>query len=116
MAWEIEFTDQFDDFWSDLNEEQQIALEQRVILLQQAGPKLRRPVVGEIIGSRFDPQMKELICGTFRVLFMFDPRRTAILLMGGNKADDSEWNDWYDRAIPAADQLYEEHLLEIEKE
>ena len=44
----------------------------------------------------------------------FDPRRMAILLIGGNKA--GEWNAWYDRMVPVADALYDEHMLTLEHE
>jgi hypothetical protein len=48
--------------------------------------------------------MKELRpAGTsIRILFIFDPRRQAILLLGGDKAGN--WKSWYDRNIPVADQ------------
>lgn len=118
VVWEVEYTDPFGSWWSELTEEQQEALAARVKLLEAHGPALRRPYVGEIRGSAFDPQMKELICderGThLRVLFMFDRRRIAILLLGGDKT--GIWNKWYERSIPAADELYREHLKEIEAE
>ena len=47
------------------------------------------------------------------VLYAFDPKRTAILLLGGNKTGD---NRWYDKFVPRADDLYDEHLKEIEAE
>lgn len=49
-----------------------------------------------------------------RVLFAFDPRRMAILLLGGDKA--GKWDSWYDQAIPAADELYDEHLQTLRDE
>ena len=58
--------------------------------------------------------MKELRPGTVRVLFAFDPRRTAILLIGGDKRD--EWDGWYEETIPVADDIYDVHLKELEKE
>jgi hypothetical protein len=62
--------------------------------------------------------MKELRAsqaGALRVLFvMFDPRRQVILLLGGDKS--GEWNDWYEWAVPAADDLYDEYLEELRKE
>ena len=61
--------------------------------------------------------MKELRCsqdGALRILFAFDPRREAILLVGGDKAGD--WDNWYDRAVPEADRLYTEYLAEIRRE
>jgi hypothetical protein len=49
----------------------------------------------------------------YRTLFAFDPRRTAILLIGGDKSGDARW---YDRYIPIADRLYELHLKQLEAE
>jgi hypothetical protein len=117
MAWEIEFTDEFGDWWSDLTVEQQEAIAQRVALLAAKGPSLRRPYVGEIKGSAHDPQMKELRIGeggALRILFVFDPRRTAILLFGGNKT--GQWNAWYSWAVPAADLVYKTYLAELREE
>jgi hypothetical protein len=106
-AWEIEATDEVADWYESLTIGQQIALEARLALLERYGPGLRRPTIGEIKGSAFDPQMKELICdeaGAFRVLFTFDPRRHAVLLFGGDKT--GQWNKWYKTAIPEADRRY----------
>ncbi len=52
--------------------------------------------------------------GALRVLFMFDPRRQVILLVGGNKS--GAWEQWYLEAIPAADKLYEVYLDELRTE
>ena len=49
----------------------------------------------------------------FRLLYAFDPRRTAILLIGGDKGGDDRW---YDVHIPIADKLYDDHLREIADE
>lgn len=46
--------------------------------------------------------------GFLRALFVFDPKRRAIVLVGGDKTDD--WSGWYERNIPVADDLYDEHL------
>jgi hypothetical protein len=116
-TWEVEYTDEFGDWWEQLTPEQQEALAARVALLEQHGPALRRPYVGEISGSDFDPTMKELKCdegGHLRILFMFDPRRVAILLWGGDKT--GLWNRWYPPAILKADHLYRQHLKELENE
>ncbi len=48
-----------------------------------------------------------------RVFYAFDPRRTAILLIGGDKTGDDRF---YQRMIPIADRLYEGHLREIGEE
>jgi hypothetical protein len=49
-----------------------------------------------------------------RILFAFDPWRSAILLTGGDKSGD--WQGWCRRAIPRAEELYEEYLKEREAE
>lgn len=114
--WDVEVTDQFLDWWRILSSEQQEALTDRVDLLAERGPDLGRPVVDRIQGSRHH-NMKELRAaqgGALRVLFIFDPRRQAVLLLGGDKT--GEWNVRYERSIPMADDLYDEYLAELQQE
>lgn len=114
--WEVEVTDAFLDWWDGLSIEQQEALTDRVGLLAERGPDLGRPVVDRIQTSRHH-NMKELRAsqrGALRVLFMFDPRRQVILLIGGDKS--GEWNVWYETAVPLADDLYDEYLDELRRE
>ena len=114
---EVELTDQFREWYESLDDDDQEAVAVRVELLARRGPSLKRPAVGEIKTSRFAPRMKELRCGTteaIRVLFIFDPRRTAVLLVGGAKT--GAWADWYKEAVPVADRLYEVYLEELWKE
>ncbi len=114
--WEVEFTDEFGEWWDGLTPEQQEALDDRVMLLAEVGPSLRRPVVGEITSSRH-AHMKELRvskAGALRVLFAFDPRRHAILLLGGDKS--GRWQEWHNWAIRRADDLYDTHLEELRAE
>ena len=49
----------------------------------------------------------------YRVLYAFDPLRSALLLIGGNKTGD---NRWYEVFVPLADRLYDDHLLALKKE
>jgi hypothetical protein len=49
-----------------------------------------------------------------RILFVFDPWRSAILLVAGDKA--GKWSRWYAEAIPHAEQLYEIYLKERAEE
>jgi hypothetical protein len=60
--------------------------------------------------------IKELIppASDIRVLFAFDPHRAAILLIGGDKSGG--WSTWYDQMVPVADNLFDEHLRELESE
>lgn len=114
--WEVEYTDEFGKWWDGLTAEQQEALDDRVMLLTEVGPSLRQPVVGEITPSRH-ANMKELRvskAGALRVLSACDPRRHAILLLGGDKS--GRWKEWHDWAIPRADDLYDTHLEELRAE
>jgi hypothetical protein len=49
----------------------------------------------------------------YRVLYAFDPRRTGVLLLGGDKTGN---NRWYEEFVPKADAIFARHLREIEKE
>ena len=111
--WEVEYTDEFEDWWNILSVDEQRHIAASVELLQQYGPGLGRPVVDTITSSRHS-NMKELRAGTTRTLFAFDPRRNAILLLGGDKS--GRWNDWYVTAVPRADDLFDEHLESLKKE
>ncbi|MEZ0357993.1 type II toxin-antitoxin system RelE/ParE family toxin [Mycobacterium sp. SA01] len=92
-----------------LDRETMAAVTGAIDLLELEGPTLGRPIVDKVNGSRFH-SMKELRpAGTsIRVLFIFDPARQAILLLGGDKAGD--WKRWYDRNIPIADARFESWL------
>lgn len=85
-----------------------------VHLLEQKGPQLPFPHRSGINGSKHN-HMRELRVqhkgDPYRVLYAFDPRRMAILLLGGDKTGD---DDWYDKNVPIADKLYDEHLHQLE--
>lgn len=82
------------------------------IRLQADGPALRRPLSGIIKGSKF-PNMKELIppAGNIRILYIFDPGRRAVFLLGGDKTNN--WAHWYATNIPIADAIYQRHLAAL---
>lgn len=118
MAWEIVSTDEFDSWLLRLTTPQQAAVVARVEALREAGPALGRPTVDTIETSQHH-NMKELRCskdGALRVLFVFDPLRQAVLLLGGDKSEGSKWNRWYAEAVPRAEALYEEYLAQLRKE
>lgn len=116
MAWEVEHTDEFEVWWTTLGEEQHQKIAATVELLEERGPNLPFPFSSGIGSSRFD-HMRELrvqIGGDpFRIFYAFDPRRMAILLIGGNKGGDDRF---YETQVPIADRLYEVHLDELAKE
>jgi hypothetical protein len=111
--WEVEVTDEFERWWQTLSEDEQESLLASVHLLRQLGPLLGRPHADTVKGSRHR-NMKELRTQhrgrPLRTFFAFDPRRRAILLIGGDKTGDDRF---YDRMIPLADRLYDEHLREL---
>jgi hypothetical protein len=114
--WNIEFTDEFAEWWASLAADQQAAVEAGVRLLEEYGPSLSRPHADTIKGSRHS-NMKELRVQRqgrpLRTFFAFDPRRSAILLIGGDKTGDDRF---YERMIPLADELYDNYLREIQSE
>lgn len=115
MAWEVEYTDEFGAWWETLSEAEQRAVIPAVGMLEEEGPALGRPLADTVAGSRH-PNMKELRPphGNLRILFAFDPRRMAILLVGGDKT--GRWREFYEEKIPEADRLYDEHLEELREE
>jgi hypothetical protein len=116
MAWEIEYTNEFGRWWNDINDGEQDDVAAVVSLLAEQGPNLPFPYSSGIAGSKHS-HMRELRIQSagkpLRVFYAFDPRRTAILLIGGNKTGDKRFYDTY---IPIADNLYDLYLLEIQQE
>jgi hypothetical protein len=116
ICWEVEFTEEFETWWSGLTEAQQVAVDAAVRLLEARGPTLDHPHSSDIRGSRH-ARMRELRVQCrgrpLRVLYAFDPRRVAILLIGGNKTGDGRW---YERMVPIADRIYDEYLAALKEE
>ena len=116
MSWDVEYTNEFGDWWGTLSEAEQESLAASVRLLEERGPNLGFPHSSGINGSRHS-HMRELRTQhegrPYRTLYTFDPRRSAILLIGGDKTGDERW---YDVHVPVADRLYEEHLEQLRKE
>ena len=114
--WEVEYTDEFSQWWETLTLSEQASVEASVRLLAMLGPRLSRPHAETVKGSRFS-NMKELRTQCkgrpLRSFFAFDPRRNAILLIGGDKTGDDRF---YERMVPLADKLYDEYLQELREE
>lgn len=116
MSWEVEYTDEFEQWWETLTVEQQASVAASVELLEHFGTNLKFPHSSGINGSRHD-HLRELRTQhqgrPYRTLYAFDPRRAAILLIAGDKTGD---NRWYTVNVPIADRLYDEHLEQLKKE
>ena len=117
MAWVVKVTDEYAAWFTklikdDLGSAVQVA--QAVAALREEGPSLGRPLVDRIKGSRIH-HLKELRPGSrgrseIRIIFAFDPARSALLLLGGDKAGN--WQRWYRDNIPLAEQLYLDYTAE----
>ena len=106
MAWDVEYTDEFGDWWEELDDAERISVGATVGLLTARGPQLGYPHASHVRDSRHG-HMRELRIQhqgrPVRVFYAFDPRRTAILLLGGDKTGDDRF---YERMVPRADALY----------
>jgi hypothetical protein len=115
-VWEIEYTDEFYAWWNTLNDAEKEAVSFSVELLEQMGPALPYPHCSSVKASRHS-KMRELRSqckgDPLRTLYIFDPRRAAILLIGGDKTGDDRF---YHEIVPKADKIYDQHLREIEEE
>jgi len=117
-GWDVEFHDGCEAWADELDPQDAEALVAAIHILRDQGPSLGRPLVDSVKGSRFN-NMKELRPGStgrteIRVLFAFDKKRRAILLLGGDKSDD--WEGWYKENIPIADSRFEEHQAKIDEQ
>jgi hypothetical protein len=114
VAHEVEGTDQFEAFYGNLTADEQARVDKAVGYLEQFGYNLGRPHADTVNESRH-ANMKELRPSgcPIRIFFAFDPRRSAILLIGGDKSGNPRF---YREMIPIADALYDDHLTEIEEE
>jgi hypothetical protein len=116
LVWNVEYTDEFGEWFATLVEAVQDDVDRSVGLLEAKGPQLPFPHSSGIEGSRH-AHMRELRVQSggepYRIFDAFDPRRTAILLIGGNKTGDDRFHE---RTVPIADSLYDTYIAELKKE
>ena len=121
MDWEILMTTQVEGFLDDLYDADPVShrlVNQAILVLERNGPAEGRPLVDTVTASRI-ANMKELRPPStgrseVRILLVFDPWRSAVLLVAGDKS--GKWSQWYRTAIPQAEQAYDDYLAEREKE
>ncbi len=111
MDWVIKAVPEFDDWFFEQSREDRERMTSAMENLKNHGPALKRPYVGKIENS-YLANMKELIppSSDIRILFIFDPKRRAVLLLGGDKSND--FRGWYRKNIPLAEARYQRYLLE----
>ena len=102
---------EFERWYDELSEKEQLDVSALIQLLREKGPTLGRPYVDTLRDSRY-ANLKELRSGSLRIIFIFDPDRNVVLLLGGDKSQmgGGKWNRWYKKAIPEAERLYDEYL------
>ena len=113
MSIEVLGTDEFRDWYGDLP----VAAQERVTfvvdLLEEKGTRLGFPYTSAIQGTSLP--LRELrvqhMGEPIRILYIFDPLRQALLLLGGSKLGTG--NRWYQTSIRRAEQLYEEYLRDM---
>ena len=115
MAYEVEVSNEFRDWYEPLSETEQDSVGRVVGLLEERGPALPFPYSSAIQGSSLS-HMRELRIQhegrPYRVLYAFDPQRAAYLLLGGDKTGQERW---YEVNVPKAEAIYAVHLKELEK-
>jgi len=116
MAYEVEYTEEFEQWYLTQDEAAQTSIDAVVRLLEEQGPELPFPYTSKIKISRHGNMLelrRQHKGQPYRILYCFDPRRIAVLLLGGNKKGNDRW---YEENVPKADKLYDELLKELEDE
>ena len=112
-VWKIKQTDQFGQWFGELDSGVREDIYSALRVLAEYGPKLGRPYVDTVNDSNYT-NMKELRvqCGgqPYRIFFAFDPQRNAVLLVGGNKKGNKRF---YKKYIPVADALFKTYLEDM---
>jgi hypothetical protein len=120
VAWTIVVVEPVRSWLHDLrrsDRETLLQISEAIKALSEEGPALGRPLVDTVRGSGL-ANLKELRPGSsgtseIRLLFVFDPVRQAVLLVGGDKSGN--WQRWYRTAIPAAELAYAEHVRRLQE-
>lgn len=110
MATEALITDEFERWWDTLDTEEQKSVAVVVTMLEDRGVLLPFPYSSGIVGSKKLRELRIQHGGEpYRVLYAFDPKRNALLLLGGNKTGDGRW---YEVNVPRAEKLFTQYLRE----
>ena len=116
VAWDVQFGPMFEAWLEEQDEAAQDDIAVSLILLREHGPLLARPHADTLTGSQY-PNMKELRVQSngrpIRIFFAFDPTRSAIVLVAGDKTNEKRF---YKEMVLIADRLYAEHLAKLPKD
>ncbi len=108
---EVVATDEFVEWFDTLETGDQDAVDRYVTLLEREGPQLGFPYSSAIKGTRYAIRELRVKSGgkPLRVLYAFDPKRDAVLILGGDKTGHKRF---YEEAIPIAERIWAEYLAE----
>ena len=116
MSWDIESSPEYLAWWRELSISQQKSIDKIVGLLREQGPALPTRYSKKVISSRHG-RMRELRMQSegrpLRIFYTFDPRRTGILLTGGDKTGNDRF---YLESVRIADRIYDRHLEGLRRE
>ena len=116
MHHDVEYTNEFRNWWDTLTDSEQEDVAATVGLLSKFGPQLPYAYSSGVEISSHG-RMRELRVQSgvkpIRVFYAFDPRRVVVLLIGGHKTSEKRF---YKRYVSLADKLYDEHLQELRGE
>lgn len=116
--WDVDYSVEYENWFSTLDEDSKIAILERVLLLQKFGPNLPRPYSDVLHGSKYN-NLKELRNKTanhiLRVAYYFDPKRKAFLLTGGDKKGKNQ-EKFYKDLIKEAEDIIKKHEQDLEAE
>ena len=110
MTTEVIVTADFETWWDGLGVEEQKSVAVVVAMLEERGTTLPFPYSSGIAGSTKLRELRVQHGGKpYRILYAFDPKRNAVLLLGGNKTGSDRW---YDTHVPKAEKLFTAYLRE----
>ena len=111
MVWKVDTTEEYDAWFLEQGEDGQVSIQTKVEFLKIYGPHLPRPFADTLKGSKLN-NLKELRTQTtdhvFRVAFLFDEERKAVLLIGGDKKGKNE-KKFYQNLIKQAEKIYQQY-------
>ena len=116
MAWEIESSSEYLEWWRELSLVQQKAIDRIVRQLAEHGPTISNRYSKKVVTSRHGRMCELRVQNAgrpLRIFYAFDPRRVAILLIGGDKTGNDRF---YVEYVRIADRIYDRHLSDLRQE
>jgi hypothetical protein len=110
MPYELILLEEFVVWLEELDEKPRLRILSHLELLVERGPLLGRPYADTLKGSKIS-NLKELRVQyrgePIRILFAFDQKQQAVIILGGCKRADKRW---YEVNVPIAEELFARHV------